>query len=137
MAKWARTPASALGLGRTTNGSLLKVLRTDDRVLREIQRGFHAMMGELWAARMRRPEVVCLFEGRPLAGTRMTVVSEESATFEGFKAIRVDADHRNMVRFASAEEQGFRDLVGELERLVRMGIRPVRVDSAITAPIDV
>lgn len=44
------------------------------------------------------------------------VVSKESATFEGYNPITIHADHRNMVKFGSAEENGFKRLLGELMR---------------------
>ena len=43
-------------------------------------------------------------------------MSKESATFEGHDPISIHANHRDMVKFASAEENGFKRLLGELVR---------------------
>jgi hypothetical protein len=49
----------------------------------------------------------------PVAGQ---VVYKESAILEGFTCITIHANHRNMVKFASAEEDGFQMLLDELDR---------------------
>lgn len=114
MADWAEMPASALGLAKTTNKSLLKILETDNQFLESIQVGFWSMMRELREA--GRPlEVTCFFEELPLPVVGK-VVSKESATLEGYNAMSIHADHRDMVRFGSAETNGFKRLFGELVR---------------------
>lgn len=45
------------------------------------------------------------------------VVPEESATPMGYKSISMHANHGDMVTFASAEDIGFKRLLGELVRL--------------------
>ena len=63
-------------------------------------------------------KVTCFFEELPLpiAGK---VVSKESATLEGYNPITIHANHRDMVKFASVEENGFKRLLGELIRWER------------------
>ncbi|VUC35723.1 unnamed protein product [Clonostachys rosea] len=114
MADWAKIPASALGLVKPTNTSLLKILETDDQLLESIQVRFWAMMRELREGG-RRLEVTCFFEELPLP-TIGKVVSKESATLEGYNAVSIHANHREMVKFGSTEDNGFRRLVGELLR---------------------
>jgi hypothetical protein len=41
-------------------------------------------------------------------------VSKESATFEGYDPITIHANHGDMVKFGSTEENGFKKVVGEL-----------------------
>lgn len=112
MADWARIPASALGLIKSTNKSLLKILETDDQFLESIQVRFLAMIREQREAG-RQLEVACFFEELPLPAVGK-VVSKESATFEGYDPITIHENHRDMVKFSSAEENGFKRLVGEL-----------------------
>jgi hypothetical protein len=114
MADWANIPASALGLMKSTNKSLLKILETDDQFLESIQIRFWAMVRELREGG-RRLEVTCFFEELPLPVVGK-VVSKESATLEGYNSIGIHANHRDMVRFGSAKDNGFKRLLGELIR---------------------
>jgi hypothetical protein len=112
MADWARIPASAIGLVKSANKSLLGILETDDEFLESIQVEFWSMVRGLRETG-RRFEVACFFEELPLLGVGK-VVSKESATLEGYAAFSIHANHSDMVRFASAEENGFKRLLGVL-----------------------
>lgn len=114
MADWARIPASALGYVSSANTSLLASLETDSQLLEAVQVQFWRMVREVREAG-RLLEVTCFFEELPLPVAGI-VVPKESATFEGYNSITIHADHRDMVRFASAEENGFKRFLGELVR---------------------
>ena len=114
MANWANIPASALGLVKSTNKSLLAILETGSEQLESVQVRFWSMVREL-REDGRRLEVTCFFEELPLPMAGI-VVSKESATLEGHSSITIHADHRGMVRFASGEENGFKRVLGELVR---------------------
>jgi hypothetical protein len=114
MADWAKIPASALGIVKSTNLTLLKILETDDQLLESIQVGFLAMIRDLRESN-RRLEVTCFFEELPLPVVGK-VVSKESATFAGYNPISIHANHRDMVKFTSADETGFKRVLGELTR---------------------
>jgi hypothetical protein len=115
MADWAKIPASAIGLVKSTNKSLLEILETNNQFLESIQARFWEMIREQREGG-RRLEVTCFFEELPLPVVGKFVVSKESATLEGYTHITIHADHRDMVRFGSAEENGFKRLLGELIR---------------------
>jgi protein SERAC1 len=55
----------------------------------------------------KRLEVTCFFEELPWPVVGK-VVSKESATLEGYNSISVHANHINMVKFGSAEDNGFK-----------------------------
>lgn len=114
MARWAMIPASALGLLKSTNKTLLQVLETSSQYLEYIQAEFLGML-RYQQEMNRRIEITCFFEEMPLpvAGT---VVSKESATLEGYSLMSIHANHRDMVKFPSMEENGLTRLVGELTR---------------------
>ncbi|RYP74285.1 hypothetical protein DL771_003106 [Monosporascus sp. 5C6A] len=114
MANWARIPVSALGIVKPTNKSLLKTLETDDKYLQSVQDRFLAMVREQQKAG-RDLEVTCFFEELPLPGVGK-VVSKDSATLESYNAISIHANHSNMVKFASVDDNGFKRLLGELIR---------------------
>ncbi|UPK91511.1 hypothetical protein LCI18_002446 [Fusarium solani-melongenae] len=114
MADWARIPASALGIVKSTNTSLLKILETDDKYLQSVQDRFWSMVREQQKAG-RDLEVTCFFEELPLSGVGK-VVSKGSATLEGYNAISIHANHSNIVKFSSMDDNGFKRLLGELIR---------------------
>jgi hypothetical protein len=99
MADWAKIPASALGLVKATNKSLLKVLETEDQFLESIQVRFWSMIRELREAG-RRLEVTCFFEELPLPVVGL-VVSKDSATLEGYSSFSIRANHCELVRWES------------------------------------
>ncbi|KAL8295180.1 hypothetical protein RB597_008529 [Gaeumannomyces tritici] len=117
LAYWANLSASALGLVKSANRSLLATLQPDDQLLETIQRDFWAMVREQREAG-RALEVTCFFEGLPssVLGRTVTVVSKESATLEGYSSFSVHAGHRDMGKYSSAEDNGFKRLLGELTR---------------------
>ncbi|KAK2875029.1 hypothetical protein FQN49_001848 [Arthroderma sp. PD_2] len=114
MADWARIPASAFGLVKLTNKPLLESLETDGQFLESIQVRFWSMVREVREAG-RRLEVTCFFEELPLPVVGK-VVSKESATLEGYSSFSIHANHSDMVKFDSAEDNGYERLVGELVR---------------------
>jgi hypothetical protein len=70
MADWAKMPASALGLAKSTNNMLLEILETDSQLLESIQVKFWSMIRELReAARPRGIEATCFLEDLPLPAT--------------------------------------------------------------------
>ncbi|KAH7478076.1 hypothetical protein FOMA001_g9747 [Fusarium oxysporum f. sp. matthiolae] len=137
MAHWARIPASVLGRVKSTNKSLLSILETDDRYLQSVQDRFWSMVREQQKAG-RDLEVTCFFEELPFPGIGQ-VVSKDSATLEGYNAISIHANHSNMVKFSSVDDNGFKRLLGELirwESQIRdSAIRPPR-PSTEEAQID-
>jgi hypothetical protein len=114
MANWAKIPAGALGLVKSTNRSLLDILQADNQLLEAIQDDFWSMIRELRES--GRPlEVTCFFEELPLPMVG-TVVSKDSATLEGYNMMSIRANHCDMARFRSANDTGFKRLLAELVR---------------------
>ncbi|GAA93219.1 hypothetical protein AKAW_11331 [Aspergillus luchuensis IFO 4308] len=114
MAKWAKIPAEPLGLVKSMNKYLLDILQTDNQFLQSIQTDFLSMIREL-QGNSRRLEITCFYEELSMPGIGK-VVSRDSATFEGYNPMSIHADHCNMVRFSSANDNGFKRLLGELVR---------------------
>jgi hypothetical protein len=133
MADWAKIPASALGLVKSTNKMLLQILQTDNELLIDIRDRFAQMIRQL-SNESRSIKVVCFFEELPLHGVGK-VVSRDSATLEGYDAISIHANHSDMVKFHSAEDNGFKRLLGELTRWVAE-VQPDPVESPRAATSD-
>ncbi|KAL2683054.1 hypothetical protein Neosp_007517 [[Neocosmospora] mangrovei] len=114
MADWAKMPASALGLIKSTSVTLLDLLQRDNQFLESIQVEFWSMVREL-RENGRSLEIMCFYEELPLRVVGK-VVSKESATLEGYNSATIHANHRGMVKFGSVEDNGFKRLLGELSR---------------------
>ncbi|KAJ5777521.1 Alpha/Beta hydrolase protein [Penicillium odoratum] len=114
IANWAKIPVNTLGIMKSVNKSLLEVLSTENQLLESIQLEFWAMIRELQRAG-RAIEVTLFFEELPLTGPGL-VVSKESATLEGYNSMSIHANHRDMVKFGSADDNGYKRLLGELRR---------------------
>jgi hypothetical protein len=132
MADWGKIPASALGLVKSSNKMLLQILQTDDQLLMDIRDRFAEMIHKL-GNEGRSIEVVCFFEELPLPGVGK-VVSRDSATLEGYNAISIHANHGDMVKFGSTEDNGFKRLLGELARwVVEVQLNPAESPRAATS----
>ncbi|KAK9429092.1 bulb-type lectin domain-containing protein [Lipomyces doorenjongii] len=117
MADWAKISSSALGLLKSTNTSLLSILQTNNELLQSVQGDFWKMIrGQ--RENGRRLEVTCFFEQKALSVVGK-VVSEESATLEGYTAIGIDANHMDMTKFSSAGDPGFICVLAELTRWIK------------------
>ncbi|MBE3042563.1 hypothetical protein IMZ48_08295 [Candidatus Bathyarchaeota archaeon] len=87
------------------NKSLLQILQTDDQLLESLHVKFLAMIHQL-RDEGRDIEIVCFFEELPLP-LFGTVVSKESATLPSYNVQGIRATHSDMVKFSTAEEDGF------------------------------
>ncbi|KAK4038555.1 hypothetical protein C8A01DRAFT_47880 [Parachaetomium inaequale] len=139
IADWAKIPASAVGLVKSANKSLLGILETDDQLLESIQVEFWSMVRGLREGG-RGFEVTCFFEELPLPVVGK-VVSKESAILEGYASFSIYANYSDMVKFASAEENGFKRLLGELirwrdEARESAACQPPSTESQIQGPVD-
>lgn len=114
IADWATIPASVLGLFKSTNLTLLQVLQTENQLLETIQDGFLSMLREQQLKKSRKIAITCFFEELPMFGK--LIVPKRSAIFHGYDFYSIHASHKDMVKFVSAEETGFRRIFAELNR---------------------
>ena len=114
MVGWANFPARCLGVIKSANTRLLDTLGQNDEMLKAVQEEFCTMIGKP-RSNGRDIEVMCFFEelGLPVVGY---VVPQESATLRGYHYSSIHANHCDMVKFASREDAGFKDVCGELVR---------------------
>ena len=111
---WAGIPARDLGIATTTDLPLLEVLQSTSEFLESIHDRFMGMIRR--RARDQALDVACFYEELPLPGTNIRVVSKASAAFPGFSPISIHAHHLDMVKFQSAEDTGFKRVLGVLTR---------------------
>lgn len=93
----------------------MQVLGTSDEYLESLQVDFNALVRGYQEAH-RRPAVACFYEELPLPIIGKVVVTQRSATIDGYALLSIHAHHRNMVKFSSSEENGFKRLLAQLGR---------------------
>ena len=75
--------------------------------------------------------VACFYDELPSRGLGWMAVPRSSAAPGGYLAVGIHAEQKDMARFASPEENGFKRLFGELARWVR-GIEDSQPEKAMT-----
>lgn len=119
LANWSTIPTSIFGIVKSTNTNLLRVLQTKDEFLQALNEDFLALLRQLREDSQNRKtlDVVCFFEeiGYHKIGK---IVSKASATFASDTPISVHANHRDMVRYASPEDDGFQSVAAQLRRWI-------------------
>ncbi|KAJ5609830.1 Alpha/Beta hydrolase protein [Penicillium herquei] len=109
MADWSKISVKALGIVKSTNASLLDNLKTNNQLLEAIQVDFWSMVREQ-QRNGRSIEIACFFEALPLP------VFGVVATLEGYSSFSIHANHSQMVKFSSADDNGYKRVQGELRR---------------------
>ncbi|KAI1363823.1 Alpha/Beta hydrolase protein [Xylaria arbuscula] len=115
MTEWGLISVKALGIIKSVNDNLLQVLKVNNQHLELLQAEFTALIRGYQEAH-RHPAIACFYEELPLSTTGKVVVTQTSATIDGYASLSIHADHRNMVKFSSSEENGFKRLFAQLER---------------------
>ncbi|KAK3986791.1 ankyrin repeat domain-containing protein 17 [Cladorrhinum sp. PSN332] len=114
MADWGKKLASAAALVKSVNESPLEILKINNQGLDMLQVSFWSMIQQQRNARQPL-NATCFFEELPL-GLAEAVVPKASAILEDCNNFSIHANHSDMVKFASAEDNGFRRVLGELVR---------------------
>ncbi|KAL9090850.1 MAG: hypothetical protein Q9165_005058 [Trypethelium subeluteriae] len=122
LASWAEKLAKAMGLVKQTNSRIVEVLERDSEVLARIQDSFHTMIRARNQDGLQPIDIACFYEELPLPGVGV-VVPSCSAILPGYIPIGIHANHMDMTKFISADDAGFRAVVGELHRWVK-ALRP-------------
>jgi hypothetical protein len=118
LANWAKTPVASLGVVKSANTNLLSVLQTDSEILSRVHTDFLEMLRTLQNDG-QEIEITCFYETlpKPFMGI---IVPRESAILAGYDFISLHADHRDMVRYLSRDDEpGLRKILGVLTRWVQ------------------
>jgi pimeloyl-ACP methyl ester carboxylesterase len=115
MADWFKIPIDIFGILKSNNTSLLRVLQTNDELLRSLNKDFLSLLRVLREGDGQKIHVTCFYEelGYPKVGH---IVSRSSATFASDTPISIHANHSEMVKFRSVSDDGFQSVAGELRR---------------------
>ena len=117
MADWGKIPADILGILKSTNTNLLRVLQTNDELLVSLNADFLSLLRLLREGREdeKKISITCFFEELPYPKIG-PIVSKASATFASDPPISVYANHSDMVKFATVSHEGFQNVAGQLRR---------------------
>ncbi|MCJ1393159.1 hypothetical protein MMC18_006031 [Xylographa bjoerkii] len=114
LAVWAKAGAELANVLRKNNSRIVGVLEPSSEMLADIRDG----LGELFRIRYESRDslfIACFWEALPVTGVG-EIVSRQSAIWPGHYKTAIHADHMNMTKFASIEEEGYKDFLGELQR---------------------
>ena len=114
LAWWAKVPAHALGVVKSTNKKLLEVLETENEILSRIQNDFMEKIRST-VNTSNEIQIVCFYETLPMHSL-LQIVSFESAILPGYNHISIHADHKNMVKILSKNDNSFVQFSGILRR---------------------
>jgi len=123
IAKWGKLPADVFGMVKSTNADLLRVLKIGDEMLDSVNQRFGFMLRNMREGRLdprehsKSIECTCFFEAYPFPGIG-EIVPRAFATFEFDPSFGIDANHSDMVKFASPRDPGFILVLQELRRWV-------------------
>ncbi|MCJ1384068.1 hypothetical protein MMC17_007184 [Xylographa soralifera] len=114
LAVWAKAGIELANLLRKNNSNIVGVLEPSSEMLADIRDG----LGELFRIRYESRDsllIACFWEALPVTGVG-EIVSRQSAIWPGHYKTAIHADHMNMTKFGSTEEEGYKDFLGELQR---------------------
>jgi protein SERAC1 len=107
------------------------VLRAGNEFLEALLSEFADMIRELQRDG-RAIDINCFYEELPMPVVGY-VVPKKYAIFDGHPHFSIRANHRDMVRFSSSDETGFKRLIGELRTWVK-SCEPQIVQQLGTSP---
>lgn len=123
---WAKMAEKFLGLFSDSNNQTIKDLDKDSSKLKQVSTSFHMLLQARYASRHPKPiQVACFFETKSttkkvglIKKDLGQIVTVESATLAGCKAIPINADHRTMCKFPDNETTGYIDVTGMLKVMI-------------------
>ena len=114
MANWVRIPAWLLGLIQPINKPLLDILRQNDPLGEYIGHNFLEMIQKRESG--NDIKLICFYEESALF--IWMVVPRESAVIDRYPSFGSHAHHINMIKFSSADDEGFRKFCETVAKLV-------------------
>ncbi|KAF4452983.1 SesB, P-loop containing Nucleoside Triphosphate Hydrolase [Fusarium austroafricanum] len=115
---WATLRPSNFGFFHNVMRSLLDIFQTEDQGIDLVRRQFLSLM-QIQKANDDQMEIACFFEQRPLEKPPFVgfgpVVPKVHAILPDCHEIGIDKDHAGLTKFQSADEDGFKKLVGILK----------------------
>ncbi|KAL2831521.1 Alpha/Beta hydrolase protein [Aspergillus cavernicola] len=115
LATWGERFARVLNIFKPVNCQIVSLLGPRSKALHEMRRSFHNIL-EKRKDEGSRIRIVCFYETVPMV--RSCIVSEDSATIDGEPSYPIFANHVDMVRFGSRQDNGYMSIVREIHHLI-------------------
>ncbi|KAI9794399.1 MAG: hypothetical protein M1816_005468 [Peltula sp. TS41687] len=130
LASWAKFGTNIAAMVKHANADISSVLKPGSEMLMNIQSGFHHML------RLRKQEgaeiaITCFYEELPVRIIG-EVVPKHSAIIPGYSSYGIHANHMDMARFSSSEDDGYKAVCGEIRRWVKR-LRPMERGSDLNS----
>lgn len=132
LADLAKIPATVLGLFKSVSVSLLDILETENEVLEELQKEFLTVLRKE-GTNNRQIDVVCFYEELTSYG-RFMIVPRSSAVLDSYEDYGIAANHRDMVKYSSAEDNGFIRVSSLLKRWQKPAELPLQQNTSLPNP---
>jgi hypothetical protein len=115
-----------LKLFSDTNDKTIKDLDKKSEKLQDISWQFHLLLQERHSSEVLKPiQVACFFETKStikkkwgMHGNLDQIVTADSASVAGYKAMPINADHSTMCKFADVQDTGYIDVTGALKLMI-------------------
>jgi pimeloyl-ACP methyl ester carboxylesterase len=105
--------AALLNIVRRSNPALLEPLRRDSSILTTIQQQFQQFLLKPEV----KIEVYCFFEERDVVGIGI-IVPEHSATLSQYPNQSIAANHMDMTKFSSKNDQGYQRVLSRVQDII-------------------
>ncbi|KAL3469505.1 Alpha/Beta hydrolase protein [Aspergillus californicus] len=115
LATWGERIARVLNIFKPVNCHIVRLLDPGSHTLHELRRAFHNLL-EKRKDENSRIGIVCFYETIPMV--RSCVVSEQSATIDGEPSFPIFANHVDMAKFASRQDNGYKSVIREAQHMV-------------------
>ena len=115
LARLVEPLARVLEIFRETNMDILSLLRSDSEVLSRVHDDFMRVIVYSRDDNEKKHQIAitCFYEALPMPVIGF-IVPKESATISGNNYVSIHANHREMPRFATADDPGFQSIIGQL-----------------------
>ncbi|MCJ1425649.1 hypothetical protein MMC29_003549, partial [Sticta canariensis] len=114
---WATIGTQMVGILRRTNKDIVKVLNPGSEMLREVQKDFHKVLAHRKESKDEgcAISITCFYEELPVPGVG-EIVPKHSAEMKGYDFYGIHANHMDMTKFPSREDDGYDSILEELQR---------------------
>ena len=125
-AVWPNLATKFLKLFSDTNDKTIKDLDKKSEKLQDISWQFHLLLRERHDTQPLRPiQVACFFETKStikkkwgLNGNLEQIVTADSASIAGYKALPINANHSTMCKFSDVQDTGYIDVTSALKLMI-------------------
>ena len=114
---WASIGTALSSILKQTNRDIVGILEPNSSMAESIRLDITNLVAR--RDRTGNPiKIACFYECLPVPGYGKVVVNDKSATWLPHYQKGIQADHMSMTKFASTQERGYKDFIGEVGRWI-------------------